>query len=80
MVELIAKPYVFPTIRTIDTTFICVQVDGDLRLLTHGGAVYGLEDDTSKQFLWSNRSMYKLRGNNPLGGYKSYEDLISAFD
>jgi len=74
------KMYVFPKLRTLDWRPEYVKVNGVYKLLTHGGAVYGLENDTSKEFLWSKGSMYKLRGNNPLGGYNSYEDLIAALD
>jgi hypothetical protein len=73
------KIYVFPKLRTLDCPEY-IEVNGVYNLLTHGGAVYGFEKDTSKEFLWSNGSMYKLRGDNPLGGYNSYEDLIDAFD
>ncbi len=73
------KIYFFPKIRILNIGRPeYVKVNGVYTLLTHGGAVYGVEDDTSKEFLWSNGSMYTLRGNNPLGGYNSYEDLIAA--
>ena len=75
------KLYYFPKICTLDMS--CpkyVKVNGCTTSLSHGGAVYCLEDNASKVFLWSNGSMYKLREDNPLGGYNSYEDLIESFD
>jgi hypothetical protein len=70
----------FPKLRMIGSSSPeYINVNGKYILIAHG-AVYGVEDDSSKSFIWYLGSMYKTRGENPLGGYNSIEDIIAAFD
>jgi hypothetical protein len=70
----------FPKLQMIDPSSpVYINVNGKYILIDYG-AVYGVEDDSSKSFIWYRGSMYKTRGENPLGGYNSTEDIIAAFD